>query len=45
MQTVLWILGIVAVIAGAFALFRRQWLWGAILIIVGMALGGFGFFG
>ncbi len=44
MQTVLWIIGVLFVIGGIFSLFRRQWIWGAISIVIGMALGGFGFF-
>jgi hypothetical protein len=45
MSTILWVLGVLAVIGGVFALLRREFIWGAVLIVVGMALGGFGFFG
>lgn len=35
----LWILAVVLVLAGVFALFRRQVLWGIVLIIVGFLVG------
>ncbi|MEN8235416.1 MAG: GPGG-motif small membrane protein [Actinomycetota bacterium] len=44
MGTLLWIIGIVLIVAGAFALYRKQWLYGGILIVVGMFLGGIGIF-
>lgn len=39
MATLLWILAVILVVAGIFALVRRQLLWGAILIIVGLLVG------
>ncbi|WP_298800887.1 GPGG-motif small membrane protein [Pseudonocardia sp. 73-21] len=39
MSTILWIIAVVLVIAGILALFRRQLLWGAVLIIVGLLVG------
>lgn len=39
MEFVLWILAVVLVVAGIFALFRRQILWGVVLIIVGLLVG------
>jgi uncharacterized protein YqgC (DUF456 family) len=39
MELLLWILAVVLVIAGIVALFRRQVLWGIILIIVGFLVG------
>jgi hypothetical protein len=39
MTTLLWILAVVLVVAGVFALFRRQILWGIVLIIVGLLVG------
>ena len=39
MELVLWILAVVLVVAGIFALFRRQMLWGVVLIIVGLLVG------
>jgi hypothetical protein len=39
MELVLWILAVVLVVAGIFALFRRQVLWGVVLIIVGLLVG------
>lgn len=39
MATLLWIIAAVLVIAGIFALFRRQILWGVVLIIVGLLVG------
>jgi fatty acid desaturase len=39
MATILWIIAVVLVIAGIVALFRRQILWGVVLIIVGLLVG------
>jgi hypothetical protein len=39
METLLWILAVVLVVAGVFALLRREMLWGAVLIIVGLLVG------
>ena len=39
MATLLWILAVVLVVAGILALFRRQVLWGVVLIIVGLLVG------
>ena len=39
MATLLWIIAVVLVIAGILALLRRQVLWGAVLIIVGLLVG------
>lgn len=39
MATLLWIIAVVLVIAGIVALFRRQLLWGIVLIIVGLLIG------
>jgi hypothetical protein len=39
MEFLLWILAVVLVVAGVMALFRRQLLWGIILIIVGFLVG------
>ena len=39
MATVLWILAVVLVVAGIFAIVRRQVLWGVVLIIVGLLVG------
>jgi hypothetical protein len=39
MATLLWILAVVLVIAGIFAIFRGQMLWGIVLIIVGLLVG------
>jgi hypothetical protein len=39
MELLLWILAVVLVVAGVFALFRRQVLWGVVLIIVGLLVG------
>ncbi len=44
MDVVLWIIGVLIFLGGIGSLFRRQFLWGIILILVGMAIGGFGFF-
>jgi hypothetical protein len=39
MALVLWILAVILVVAGILALFRRQILWGIVLIIVGLLVG------
>ncbi|WP_219417081.1 GPGG-motif small membrane protein [Pseudonocardia nigra] len=39
MTTLLWILAVVLVVAGIFAIVRKQLLWGAVLIIVGLLVG------
>ncbi|HEV8569838.1 MAG TPA: GPGG-motif small membrane protein [Actinoplanes sp.] len=39
MDLVLWIIAVILVVAGIFALFRRQILWGVVLIIVGLLVG------
>ncbi len=37
--TLLWILAVILVIAGIFAIIRGQMLWGIVLIIVGLLVG------
>jgi hypothetical protein len=39
MEFLLWILAVALVIAGIVALFRREVLWGVVLIIVGLLVG------
>ena len=39
MATLLWILAAVLVIAGIFAIVRKQVLWGIVLIVVGLLVG------
>jgi hypothetical protein len=39
MAFILWILAVILVVAGILALFRRQLLWGIVLIIVGLLVG------
>ena len=39
MDLILWIVAVVLVVAGILALFRRQLLWGIVLIIVGLLVG------
>jgi hypothetical protein len=39
MGTVLWIIAVILVIAGIVSLVRRQFLMGAVLIIVGLLIG------
>ena len=39
MELILWILAVVLVVAGILALFRRQLLWGLVLIVVGLLVG------
>jgi len=38
-NTVLWIIAAILVIAGIFALVRREMIWGAVLIIAGLLVG------
>jgi len=39
MATILWILAVILVISGIFAIFRKQLLWGIVLIVVGLLVG------
>ncbi len=39
LATVLWIVAVILVIAGIFAIIRRQVLWGVMLIVVGLLVG------
>jgi len=39
MGTLLWILAVVLVVAGIFAIVRKQLLWGIVLIVVGLLVG------
>lgn len=39
MPVLLWILAVVLVVAGIVALFRRQMLWGILLIVLGLLVG------
>jgi predicted membrane protein len=39
MEFLLWLLAVILVIAGIVQLFRRQFLWGIVLIIVGLLVG------
>ncbi len=39
MDFILWIIAVILVVAGILALFRRQLLWGIVLIVVGLLVG------
>jgi hypothetical protein len=39
MTFLLWLLAVILVVSGIVALFRRQILWGVVLIIVGLIVG------
>lgn len=39
MTTILWIIAVVLVVSGIFALIRRELLWGIVLIVVGLLVG------
>ena len=39
MHTILWILAVVLVVSGIMALVKRQFLWGIVLIVVGLLVG------
>jgi hypothetical protein len=43
MGTLLWILAVILVVAGIFAIVRGQLLWGIVLIVVGLAVGPGGY--
>lgn len=39
MATLLWVLAVILVISGIVAILRKQFLWGAVLIVVGLLVG------
>lgn len=39
MVLILWILAVILVVSGIFAIFRAQILWGIVLIVVGLLVG------
>jgi hypothetical protein len=39
MAFLLWILAVVLVVFGVVALVRKQYLWGVVLVVVGLAVG------
>ena len=39
MTTILWVLAVILVVAGVFAIIRGQMLWGIVLIVVGLLVG------
>ena len=39
MAIILWILAVILVISGIVALLRKEYLWGVVLIIVGLLVG------
>ncbi|WP_166822514.1 MULTISPECIES: GPGG-motif small membrane protein [Brevibacterium] len=39
MAVILWIIAAILVISGIFAIFRKQILWGVVLIVVGCLVG------
>ena len=39
MELILWILAVVLVVSGIFAIMRSQLLWGIVLIVVGLLVG------
>ncbi|MEV0273773.1 MAG: hypothetical protein HOV71_17980 [Hamadaea sp.] len=39
MDFLLWIIAVILVIAGVFALIRRQIIWGIVLIVLGLLVG------
>ena len=39
LATVLWIVAVILVIAGIFAVIRKQVVWGVVLIVVGLLVG------
>lgn len=39
MAFLLWILAVVLVVSGVVAIVRKQYLWGVVLVVVGLAVG------
>ena len=39
MELVLWIIAVILVVSGVFAIIRKQLLWGIVLIVVGLIVG------
>ena len=39
MTTILWILGVLLIVGGVFAIIRKQLIWGIVLIVVGLVVG------
>ena len=39
MALILWIIAVILVVSGIFALFRKEMLWGIVLIVVGLLVG------
>ena len=39
MAIFLWIIAVILVVSGIVALFRRQFLWGVVLVVVGFLVG------
>ena len=39
LATLLWIVAVILVIAGIFAIIRKQVIWGVVLIVVGLRIG------
>ena len=39
LATVLWVVAVILLIAGIFAVIRKQVLWGVVLIVVGLLVG------
>jgi hypothetical protein len=38
-ELILWILAMILVVSGVFAVFRKEFLWGIVLIIIGLLVG------
>lgn len=39
MALILWIIAVILVVSGIFAIFRKELLWGIVLIVVGLLVG------
>jgi len=39
MATILWIIAVILVVSGIFAILRKELLWGIVLIVVGLLVG------
>lgn len=42
MAIILWVLAVILVVSGIVAILRKQYLWGVVLIIVGLLVGSGG---
>lgn len=39
MDIVLWVIAAILVVAGVVSLVRKQWVWGAVMVVLGLLVG------